>query len=355
MKHRRPNGFTIVELLVVIAIIALLVGILLPAVNRARATARQSQCMNNQRQLGTAVQTFFTTKGRMPDYMSVARKVKDNNGDRPVDAFGWVHPLLPNMGQTNLYDQILDAVIPAGNPNAGISVAAAADAIPHYLELLVCPADPPTNTEIAALSYAPNAGRDPAERVPGNDQLPDDWPDNGAFGRSVSLVTGRKPTKNSIEHITRSDGTSRTLLLSENSRLTVWNLVFHEDHLHPYNQGMFWKGNLSEQDVQRVLKPLPGSPVSPAIDLIVDEDSPAEITTPSSKHVGGVIVTYCDGHTEYMNDQVSYMLYAQLMSSNGVQSRPPGKELRQLETNQTTRKVIPEPVWQGWAINESEL
>ncbi len=72
MKRRFSNGFTVVELLVVIAIIALLVGLLLPAVNRARATAKQVQCINNQKQLGTAVQTYSTSKGRMPEYKSVA-------------------------------------------------------------------------------------------------------------------------------------------------------------------------------------------------------------------------------------------------------------------------------------------
>ena len=122
MKRQIPNGFTIVELLVVIAIIALLVALLLPAVNRARATAKQVQCINNQKNLGTAIATYSTSKGRMPEYMSVARR----DAGKPVDAYGWIHPLLPNIGQANLHDQLLDAV------SSGAPVASARLYIAHY-------------------------------------------------------------------------------------------------------------------------------------------------------------------------------------------------------------------------------
>lgn len=89
---RERRGFTLVELLVVIAIIGILIGLLLPAVQAAREAARRTQCTNNLKQLGLALQNFHDAHGVVP----CARW----NGGSP----SWMALLMPYMEGGNEYD-----------------------------------------------------------------------------------------------------------------------------------------------------------------------------------------------------------------------------------------------------------
>lgn len=111
--HRppRPTGFTLLELLVVLAIIAVLLGLLAPAVQKARTLADQVRCRNNLRQLGLAFHQYHDTHGVLPaayEYRSVP-----GYAAVPAKWFRWsafTH-ILPFLEQQPLYDQ-LDITIP---------------------------------------------------------------------------------------------------------------------------------------------------------------------------------------------------------------------------------------------------
>ncbi len=100
MKHR---GFTLVELLVVIAIIGIMVGLLLPAIQAARESARSTQCKNNMRQLGLAVHNYESANRHLPPGAVVDLKVTKtgNNG-----SWGVHGRILPYLEQANLYSEV---------------------------------------------------------------------------------------------------------------------------------------------------------------------------------------------------------------------------------------------------------
>lgn len=105
-SSRRRSGMTLVEVLVVIAVIGVLVGLLIPAVMNARTAARKTQCGNNLKQLGSAVQQFHERNNRLPVYWGGMMGTGTNNLRGREHFGGWLLHLLPDLDEQAFYDSI---------------------------------------------------------------------------------------------------------------------------------------------------------------------------------------------------------------------------------------------------------
>jgi prepilin-type N-terminal cleavage/methylation domain-containing protein len=196
MKRQTPRvGFTLIELLVVIAIIAVLVGLLLPAVQKVRESANRIQCQNNLKQIGLACHAYHdANEGLPPGYSASAAYPFTSPG------WGWGAFLLPYIEQQNLY-QTIDFTQPlAGQP-----------AIQSIVRTYLCPSDTPPYTPqpitdalmatvclAAPSSYAASCGSDASDVA--------DPTGNGVFYRN---------SRTRFAEIT--DGTSNTAMIGDRS------------------------------------------------------------------------------------------------------------------------------------------
>ena len=99
---RDRRAFTLIELLVVMLIISVLVGLLLPAVNRAREAARRSSCQNNMKQVALAVANYESQHRYFPS--SWKGTAPDTTGN--IDGWSVLGQILPHLEQGNLYSKI---------------------------------------------------------------------------------------------------------------------------------------------------------------------------------------------------------------------------------------------------------
>jgi prepilin-type N-terminal cleavage/methylation domain-containing protein/prepilin-type processing-associated H-X9-DG protein len=187
---RRRSGFTLIELLVVIAIIAVLIGLLLPAVQKVREAAARMKCSNNLKQLGIALHSYHDVTNRFPGYY----RTQANSADPTYYSDNWTYQLLPYIEQDNLYKQPFTTRVEY-RTNIGGKV----------IQTYRCPSDPYPETmtssglTVALSDYHGIVGRQRYE-----------WSTVGDLGLIGVYPNTKKITMTSI-----ADGTSNTLAFGE--------------------------------------------------------------------------------------------------------------------------------------------
>jgi prepilin-type N-terminal cleavage/methylation domain-containing protein len=203
---RKPHAFTLIELLVVIAIIGVLVGLLLPAVQQARESARRASCTNKLKQLGLAVHNYADVNKELPPLARMGA------AGQTTPAWAWSALLLPFLEEISLYD---DLSVMTQQP-ADLVGTANSSKLATRLDAFLCPSDtPPRDNSPRGVSGGSRFGLTNYPAVSGEgvrvyryDSQP--WNQTGVF--VARTPTSGDPIRK-FKDIT--DGTSTTLLIGE--------------------------------------------------------------------------------------------------------------------------------------------
>ena len=321
------RAFTLVEMLVVIAIIAVLAGMLLPAIQMAREAARKASCSNNLRNLALGVQQFDTSKGYVPASRTFL-KIPSRGGQTytPPPVFNantaglhtvtWVHQILPYIERQDLYD-LLQAELLAysgGSYNPVEIIVQRGGNNGIKLNVMFCPSDELDGTKEQA-SYACNSGLPDNILITPNSgyAFGVDWDANGVFDNRMqgSNDVGLKIFKTTLGRI--PDGTANTLMLAENVDVEQWHLNgWGSQGEREFNLGLVWQDDTVTQQINK-------NTGNVSTNGFVED-----YARPSSNHSAGFNAAFCDGSVRFLSESIDYTGYARLMTSEGKRYKRAG-------------------------------
>ncbi len=341
MKRHIRRGFTLVELLVVITIISMLMALLLPAVQSARESGRRATCMNNQKQLATALLNYESSVGQYPGYAEYLGPTAVPPATPAFDAaknpqhdVSWIVTLFPYMEQNDLWNKWRKKVT---TDEADLSNAGDRPAV--FIRLLACPSDVSTQdfAGSTSTSYVVNCGQ--IDLPFSSTVTKPDAAANGVFFDHSSTVvamelpppTGRGITAAretmSLDMLTQLDGSANTLMVSENIQVANWVPLTsstpgtRRTPIVEADCGFVWSlrnAVLEGEDPTGTV----GDPTNPPTTYAINEDLGSTLSDiyharPSSRHPGVVVATFCDGHTQVLRDNIDYKVYQHLMTPDG--------------------------------------
>ena len=301
MVQFRRRAFTLIELLVVIAIIAILIALLLPAVQQAREAARRSQCKNNLKQIGVAMQNYHETHGLFPPGWVVPKDptgaTTDGNYRHSGRHPGWGLYLLPFIDHADIYAKqpfqqgstSISGCCPGGSWGI-LQSASDANFLNKMLDVYTCPSD----LQKVDVTGPGGYGRSSYVACRGDQDM-------GGQDTSMSALTGIFYTNSNVDISQIKDGTSNTILVGEISDLQYYGWGCTDTG--NFNKGGLWPGvhQLKFDDMlsrdTHANHPLNRS--TPVVgDLCNDADGFG------SYHTGGAHFLLADGSVRFLSESI---------------------------------------------------
>jgi prepilin-type N-terminal cleavage/methylation domain-containing protein/prepilin-type processing-associated H-X9-DG protein len=320
----RNRAFTLIELLVVIAIIAILIGLLLPAVQKVREAAARMSCQNNLKQFGLAQHTFNDTRNKLPPGGWAGRNAQNQwNGDWNDDRGTWLVYSLPYIEQDALYKIVPN--IESTYNGAGI-MRGNATALAARVKTFRCPSDD-YNLNEGLSNYAASMGpqcvdggcganinqalcNQPALGIPAS-------PDHGNTVDSSQLRGLYNRLGCEVNLVAIKDGTSNTIMLGE-------VLPRFHDHMSNGTWMHFNGGYAHVSTIVPINQGLRQFTRTGACGSATPYDARNWNTSWGfkSQHSGGANFVFADGSVKFLNESISMTAFVLLGGRNDGQPIP---------------------------------